>query len=176
MTAKTAAALNTQADTDLPDNTTGDISPADVRGIIKDIIDSYLNTTDTPFADTAAIRAKTASRLLSVPLIYGAHAPVTLTDAATITVDLNTGTVFTVTLGGNRTLGNPTNATVGQSGILRVAQDGTGSRTLALSSDWEVAGGSAPDLSTTAGAVDLFSYYVYAANTVYLFPIGKDFS
>lgn len=48
MTAKTATALNTQADTDLPDNTTGAISPADVRTIVKDIIDSYLNTTDTP--------------------------------------------------------------------------------------------------------------------------------
>jgi hypothetical protein len=48
MTAKTASALSSQADTDLADNTAGDISAADVRGIIKDIVDSYLNTTDTP--------------------------------------------------------------------------------------------------------------------------------
>lgn len=127
-------------------------------------------------ADAAAVRGKTADRLLDVPGIYAAHVPVTLTDAATIAVDMDTGTVFTVTLGGNRTLGNPTNADVGQSGLLRVVQDGTGSRTLALSSDWKTAGATAPDLSSGAGEVDLFSYYVYAANTIYLFPLGKDFS
>lgn len=40
MTAKTRSDLNTQADTDLADNTTGDITPADVRTIVKDIADS----------------------------------------------------------------------------------------------------------------------------------------
>lgn len=127
-------------------------------------------------AVAADIRGKAASHLLDVPGIYAASAPVTLTDAATIAVDLNTGIHFTVTLGGNRTLGNPTNATVGQSGLIRVVQDGTGSRTLALSSDWEIAGGSAPELSSNANAVDLFSYLVYASGVVYLFQIGKDFS
>lgn len=48
MTAKTAAALNTQADTDLAANAAGDISDSDVRTLIKDIIDSYVNSTDTP--------------------------------------------------------------------------------------------------------------------------------
>jgi hypothetical protein len=122
------------------------------------------------------IRAKTANHLLDVPSIYAAHAPVTLTDAATIAVNLNSGTVFTVTLGGNRTLGNPTNETAGQSGLIRVVQDGSGNRTLALSSQWFTAGNEAPELSTGGGDVDLFSYYVYASNVVYLFPLGKDFS
>ena len=39
--------------------------------------------------------------------------PVTLTDAATIATDANLSNTFTVTLGGNRTLGNPTNMTNG---------------------------------------------------------------
>jgi hypothetical protein len=60
----------------------------------------------------------------------------TLTDAATIAIDAAVGPQYMVTLGGNRTLGNPTNAAVGQDIIVTVAQDGTGGRTLAFSSDW----------------------------------------
>lgn len=57
--------------------------------------------------------------------------PVTLTDAATIATDASLGTTFRVTLGGNRTLGNPTNPTDGQRCIWEVSQDATGGRTLA---------------------------------------------
>ncbi len=39
-TIKTVADLCTQADTDLPDNTQGLISPADVRNLVKDIVAS----------------------------------------------------------------------------------------------------------------------------------------
>jgi hypothetical protein len=53
-----------------------------------------------------------------------------LTDAATISTDASLGNVFTVTLGGNRTLGAPTNATNGQKCIWAFTQDGTGTRTL----------------------------------------------
>lgn len=58
--------------------------------------------------------------------------PDTLTDASTITVDASLGNNFTVTLGGNRTLGNPSNAVDGQMIMFRIRQDGTGTRTLAL--------------------------------------------
>ena len=58
--------------------------------------------------------------------------PDTLTDAATIAVDASLGNNFTVTLGGNRTLGNPTNAVDGQMLLFRIRQDGTGTRTLSL--------------------------------------------
>lgn len=57
---------------------------------------------------------------------------VALTDAATIATDASLGNIFTVTLGGNRTLGAPTNPVNGQKCIWRVRQDGTGSRTLAF--------------------------------------------
>jgi len=58
--------------------------------------------------------------------------PVTLTDAATIAVDATLGNIFDVTLGGNRILGNPTGAADGQKLIFRVAQDGSGNRTLSF--------------------------------------------
>lgn len=59
-------------------------------------------------------------------------APQTLTDAATIATDASLGNRFRVTLGGNRTLGAPTNPTNGQQCVWEIIQDGTGSRTLSL--------------------------------------------
>ena len=92
--------------------------------------------------------------------------PVALTDAATIAVDLSLGNNFTVTLAGNRTLGAPTNVTAGQSGVIVVTQDGTGSRTLAYNSAYKFAGGTAPTLTTTASAVDVLAYYVESASRI----------
>ena len=98
----------------------------------------------------------------------GQRAEVTaLTDAATIAVDFADSNNFSVTLGGGRTLGNPTNQVAGQSGSIFVAQDGTGSRTLAYSSDWEFAGGTAPTLSTAASAVDRIDYIVRASGSIH---------
>ena len=92
--------------------------------------------------------------------------PVALTDGATIAVDLSLGNNFTVTLAGNRTLGAPTNVTAGQSGVIVVTQDGTGSRTLAYNSVYKFAGGTAPTLTTTASAVDVLAYYVESSTRI----------
>ena len=43
---------------------------------------------------------------------------VTLTDGATITPDFSQGNNFSVVLGGNRTLANPTGITTGQTGVI----------------------------------------------------------
>jgi hypothetical protein len=91
----------------------------------------------------------------------------TLTDAATITVDFGSYQNFEVTLAGNRTLGNPSGQVEGQVGSVFIAQDGTGSRTLSFSSDWNFPGGTAPTLTTTASAVDRLDYIVYSANSVH---------
>jgi len=90
-----------------------------------------------------------------------------LTDASTIAVDFNSSNNYSVTLAGNRTLGQPTNQVVGQSGSIFVTQDGTGSRTLAYHADWKWAGGTAPTLTTTAAAVDRIDYIVAAANKIH---------
>jgi hypothetical protein len=91
-----------------------------------------------------------------------------LTDAATIAVDMSVtgGNNFSVTLAGNRTLGNPTGLTPGQSGIIYVTQDATGSRTLAYSSYWKFPGGTAPTLSTAANAVDALIYTVRTSTSI----------
>lgn len=84
--------------------------------------------------------------------------PVPLTDAATIATDASLGNYFTVTLGGNRTLGAPTNPVNGMKAVWRFLQDGTGSRTLTLTTG---AGGfrlgtdiTATTLTTTASKCD----------------------
>ena len=90
-----------------------------------------------------------------------------LTDAATITPDLNASNNFSVTLAGNRTLANPTNITAGQSGSIFVTQDGTGSRTLAYGSYFKFAAGTAPTLSTAAASVDRIDYVVASATKIH---------
>ena len=89
-----------------------------------------------------------------------------LTDGATITPDFADSNNFSVTLGGNRTLDNPTNLTAGQSGCVWITQDGTGSRTLAYGSQWDFTGGTAPTLTTTADAVDCLVYAVQSSTRI----------
>jgi hypothetical protein len=91
----------------------------------------------------------------------------TLTDGATITPNFDAGQNFSVTLAGNRTLANPTNIDAGQTGSIFITQDGTGSRTLSFGSYWDFAGGTAPTLSTAAGAVDRIDYIVRTGTSIH---------
>lgn len=103
----------------------------------------------------------TADRALQLGADKAARGAIkTLSDGASITPDMATGNFFSVTLGGNRTLENPTNLQPGQSGCIWITQDGGGSRTLAYGSYWDFAGGTAPTLTTTGGAVDVLVYAV----------------
>ena len=90
-----------------------------------------------------------------------------LSDGATITPDFATHCNFSVTLGGNRTLANPSNIVAGQSGSIFVSQDGTGSRTLSYGSNWDFAGGTPPTLSTAASAVDRIDYVVRTSTSIH---------
>jgi hypothetical protein len=84
---------------------------------------------------------------------------VTLTDASTIAVNAALGNTFRVTLGGNRTMGTPSNPADGQMILFEVTQDLTGSRTLAWSSAYLFTTGlPAPTLTTTASFVDVIGF------------------
>lgn len=91
---------------------------------------------------------------------------ISLTDAATIPVDMSY-TNFNVTLGGNRTLGVPTNLIAGQSGVITVRQDATGARTLAYAWPYVFPGGAAPTLSIEKYSMDQLNYVVnsYSSGT-----------
>ena len=130
---------------------------------------------------TLAVTDPTADRTVTLPDATGTVALLSLaqsytaaqrgtisalTDGATITADFAVANNFSVTLGGNRTLANPSNQTAGQSGCIWITQDGTGSRTLAYGSQWDFTGGTAPTLSTAAAAVDCLVYAVQSSTKI----------
>jgi hypothetical protein len=73
-----------------------------------------------------------------------------------------------LTATGNVTLANPSTESVGQSGIIVFIQDGTGSRTLSLGTDYETAGAAGLTISTAASSVDIIPYFVQAADNILL--------
>ena len=88
------------------------------------------------------------------------------TGSTTLDFDANQNFVLTAT--GNITLANPSTETVGQTGFIAIIQDGTGSRTLTLGTDYESPAGGGITLTTTANATDVLPYVVIAANRVAL--------
>ncbi len=129
--------------------------------------------------DTATVaewRGNTADKSLSTDIVWSAMAEVTLSDGATVAWDMSGGFDFTVTLAGNRTMGNPTNTKVGQKGRLRVVQDGTGSRTLSWSSNFEAAENTFPTLTTTASAEDVLYYDVISSTRILISQGALDIS
>jgi hypothetical protein len=118
--------------------------------------------------DVQAYDADTAKTDVAQTYTAGQRGEITaLTDGATITPDLADSNNFSVTLGGNRTLANPSNIVAGQSGSFFITQDGTGSRTLAYGSYYDFAGGTAPTLSTSASAVDRIDYIVRSSTSIH---------
>ena len=91
---------------------------------------------------------------------------VTLTDAASIVASFDAGNNFLVTLGGNRTLALPTSAGIGQTGSIRIIQDGTGGRTLSYNSAWQFVSGSAPVMDISAAAQSILVYSCRSATTI----------
>ena len=91
----------------------------------------------------------------------------TLSETATIAVDLALSNNFTVTLTGTATaVGAPTNAVAGQSGSIFIVQDAGGGNTLGWNTAWKWAGGTAPTLSTAGDAVDRVDYIVKGASEI----------
>lgn len=114
------------------------------------------------------------NKYLSPANLFTSATPTALTSSATITPDFNAGFNFSLTLATNATLANASNQKVGQSGIIVITQDGTGSRTLAYGTNWKFPGG-APVLSTAAGSIDVLTYYV-SASSVILCNLTKAYS
>jgi len=96
----------------------------------------------------------------------GASVINTINFATTMTPNFSIANNFAITLGGNATLTNPQTAIPGQSGVIYVGQDATGSRTLTYGSWWKFPGGVTPTLTTTANAVDALFYTVRTANSI----------
>jgi hypothetical protein len=89
-------------------------------------------------------------------------------NTGSITLDFTANQNFVLTLTGNVTLANPSTEQVGQSGFIAFIQDGTGSRTITLGTDYETAAAAGLTLTSTASATDLVPYLVVAANRILL--------
>ena len=93
-----------------------------------------------------------------------------LTSGTTVALDLNLGTVFTLTLAHNLGTFNWTNPAVSgyaSSFILKVKQDGTGSRTISWPAAVDWASATAPTISTSANAVDVFAFFTVDGGTIW---------
>lgn len=151
----------------------------DIRQISGSIIPNSVNTSDivdgaVTFGkiDSAAIatssqyRSNTADKILDTDAVWASAALVGLVDGTNIAVDMSAGYNFSVTLAGNRTLSNPTNPKIGQSGIFVVTQDAVGGRTLAFGGNYKFANGVVPPPDTTANRVNIYSYIVVSATFI----------
>lgn len=98
---------------------------------------------------------------------------VALTDWATVTADLATANMFTVTIAGNRTM-VLSNASIWQIFNLRIQQDWTWSRTVTWFTTIKRAGWSAPTLTTTAGKADSFIFVCTDSGTYDGFIVGQN--
>ena len=88
------------------------------------------------------------------------------TGSTTLDFDAYQNHVLTFT--GNVTLANPTTESIGQSGIIVIIQDGTGSRTIANGTQYEWPGGAVGTISTAANSIDIIPYFVDAADSILL--------
>jgi hypothetical protein len=126
-----------------------------------------IGTTAQYLANTPTQKTLTNDQVNASGAFFG------LTDGATIAWNMSSGFNASVTLGGNRTLANPTNTIVGRSGAIRVTQDGTGSRTLSFGTNWEAPNATLPTLSTAPGAVDYVYYHIFSSTSIIITGILK---
>jgi len=108
----------------------------------------------------------------------GKPAAKTDADGATVTMDFDVSPSHTVVLGGNRIIAF-SNFDVGQSGLVRLTQDGSGSRTVTwtpaaspVTIYWS--GGTPPTLTTTANKTDSFGFYKSSASTYDGYIVGQN--
>lgn len=102
---------------------------------------------------------------------------VTLTDGANIATDCALGQRFRVTLGGNRTLDNPTNPQDGFQYVWEFIQDATGSRTISLGSKFAFGTDiTALTLTLTASKRDFMTaIYNSAADKFFIVGVSKGY-
>ena len=135
----------------------------------------------TPLGTTEASKAVTADANGVVKFDNGVQQESTaLTSGTSVTLDLNAGTVFTITLAhniGTFTWSNPASSGYASVFSLKVTQDGTGGRTISWPASVDWASGTAPTLSSGANDVDVFVFFTVDGGTTYYgFTSGQDLS
>ena len=135
----------------------------------------------TTLGTTEASKAVTADANGVVKFDNGVQQESTaVTSGTSVTLDLNAGTVFTITLAhniGTFTWSNPASSGYASVFSLKVTQDGTGGRTISWPASVDWASGTAPTLSSGANDVDVFVFFTVDGGTTYYgFTSGQDLS
>lgn len=134
---------------------------------IAELLNTDTNVTVADFPATMDLSSNT----VTLGTVYGNPVGNTYSNATTTgstTLDFSTYTNFILTLTGNVTLANPTTEAAGQSGFIVFIQDATGSRTVALGTDYETAGAAGITLSTAASSTDIVPYVVHSSGRILL--------
>lgn len=144
-----------------PTGPTGAVGPTGPQGLQGNSITGPTGPSVTGPTGPAGPTGPTGPVPTSVVTSYTAQqnfSASALTDGASIAWNLNTQQSAKVTLGGNRTLANPTNMVDGGTYAIIVKQDATGGRTLAYGTAYKWPSGIAPTLSTGANKVDVLTF------------------
>jgi hypothetical protein len=154
---------------------TGALGAVEVLSVAQ--VTSMLGIGATALLDEATIaqyRQATANVVLTADVVWDAADTVALTPGTNVAVNMDNGFNFSLAMGGPYTLSNPTNTKNGQSGVIYIVQDATGSRTLAYGTNWKFEGGTDPVLSTAPNAVDVLTYQV-RSSTYIVASLAKNF-
>ena len=162
----TAATLNADGDTSAGDNAAMGYTAAE--GLILTGQGSTSDITIKNDADATVFSVATGTTTGTFAGTVLAKTDTDTSNTGSVTLDFTANQNFVLTLTGNVTLANPSTEQVGQAGVIVFIQDGTGSRTVTLGTDYETAAGAGLTLSTAASAVDIVPYFVKAANSIQL--------
>lgn len=135
-----------------PTTGTGNIVRSTSPSLVTPVLGDASATTITITGDVTAKR-------------YKLTMPSAITAAATTTIDLSSGNVFTVTMGLNITTLTLTNPVAGTY-LIKFVQDATGTRDVTFPLTWKWAGGVIPSLTNTPNKLDIVTL-IYDGTTYY---------
>lgn len=112
-------------------------------------------------------------KYISPDKLFDAAAPQTLTSSSNVTaVNMNLGINFNLSLDEDSEIANPTNVKAGQSGRIRVTDDGTGGWDLTFDTNWNFIGTDPTPITTVASEVHLFAYYANSSSDIEVSYLG----
>ncbi len=109
--------------------------------------------------------AATGALAITPETVWNSTGYVGLTDGATIAVDMSTGFNFSVSIAGNRTLGNPTNAKVGQAGCFKITAS-SANRTIDRSGNYKVTSDLSFPVTIASGTTAYIFYFVDTSSRI----------
>jgi hypothetical protein len=160
----TAATFEPDGDTSAADNAA--IGYTAEEGLILTGQGSSTDVTIKNDADATVFSIATGTTTATFAGTVLAKTDTDTSNTGSVTLDFTANQNFVLTFTGNVALANPSTEQVGQAGVIVCIQDGTGSRTLSLGSQFKTVGDAGITLSTAANAVDIIPYFVSAADSI----------